>query len=92
VRLVDGVRLVNAAVGDGRKLPTAAERSVAGAARRSLHWAIDKTIGQLIDEGDLVPLRPGTGLPPARLTELAGRRLRRAVTAGAIVMPEDVDA
>ena len=88
--MVAAIRTTAVAVGDGNKVPTAAEREIAAVARRSLHWARDLAAGQTIDEADLVAQRPGTGISPARLHELVGRRTARAVTGGA--MAQDADA
>ena len=73
------------AIGDGDKVPTAAEHEVAGVARRSLHWARDLAAGQTIAEGDLLAQRPGTGISPARLQAFVGRPTSRPVRAGAMV-------
>jgi N-acetylneuraminate synthase/N,N'-diacetyllegionaminate synthase len=89
--MVAGIRLVTSALGDGTKARTPAEEDVAVAARRSLHWSRDLPTGSTIGVDDLVALRPGTGVPPARLTSIAGRRLARNVSAGSAVRPDDVD-
>jgi sialic acid synthase SpsE/CMP-N-acetylneuraminic acid synthetase len=91
-RLVESIRMAGAAVGDGQKVPTSGERSVARAARRSLHWARDMASGTIVAENDLILLRPGTGLPPGRAVSLVGRRLRRPVTGSSLAAADDVDA
>ena len=76
------IRAVEAALGTGIKVPVEAERDVAAVARRSLHWAGDLAAGRLVAAGDLAVLRPGTGLAPARLATLVGRRTSRARRGG----------
>ncbi len=87
--MVAAIRATAVAIGDGDKVPTAAEGDIAAVARRSLHWARDLSGGATIAEADLLVQRPGTGISPARLHEFVGRRTTRAVTAGALV--EDGD-
>ena len=87
--MVAAIRATADAVGDGDKVPTAAEREIAAVARRSLHWARDLSAGETIAEGDLLAQRPGTGISAARLHELVGRRTTRAVQAGAMVKEGD---
>jgi N,N'-diacetyllegionaminate synthase len=87
--MVAAIRATAAAVGDGDKVPTAAEREIAAVARRSLHWARDLAGGETIAEGDLLAQRPGIGISPARMHELVGRRTTHAVTAGTMVKDGD---
>ncbi len=90
--MVAGVRAVREALGSGVKVPTAAELETAAVARKSLHWGRDLDGGTVVRAEHLVALRPGTGLSPARLRDLVGRRLARAVTAGARAASVDVEA
>ncbi len=87
--MVTAIRSTEAAIGGHDKAPTEAEREVAAVARRSLHWARDLPIGAVIGEDHVVALRPGTGIPPARIGALIGRTTSRAVAAGAIVTEDD---
>jgi N-acetylneuraminate synthase/N,N'-diacetyllegionaminate synthase len=89
--LVAAVRATEAALGSGRKAPVEAERPIAAAARRSLHWRHSLPSGQVITADDLVALRPGTGVAPARLAGLIGRRTRRQVDDGAAVADADLE-
>ena len=88
--MVAAIRATAVAIGDGNKIPVAAEREIAAVARRSLHWASDLAAGQIVKEEDLIAQRPGTGISPARMHELVGRQTRRAVAAGEMV--DDGDA
>ena len=74
--LVEGVRIVEASMGDGRKQPNASEANTAAVARKSLVAARDIHAGATITE-DLVAIkRPGSGLPPSMLPHVVGRSLR----------------
>lgn len=83
--LVKGIRTVEAALGDGHKLPTTEEMNTAAVARRSLVAACDLAAGTVLTEAHIAILRPGTGLPPSMLPDLVGRRLRQPVAAGALL-------
>jgi sialic acid synthase SpsE len=89
--MVEGIRAVEAAMGSGVKAPVEAERDVTAVARRSLHWAVSLPAGAPVTQAALAVLRPGTGLAPARLATLVGRRTTRAVEAGAAVAAADVE-
>jgi len=89
--MVAGIRQVEAAMGSGVKAPVEAERNVAAVARRSLHWATTLEAGHAVTADDLVILRPGTGLRPARLDALVGRRTTRRVEGGTAVTVDDVE-
>ena len=85
------IRAVERAVGDGDKRPVAAERGVAAVARRSLHWTRDVAAGSVVAATDLVALRPATGLSPARLRDVLGRRTAHPVEAGEPVVTGDLE-
>ncbi len=90
--MVDGIRMVSEALGDGVKVPVAAEHPIAAVARKSLHWRVGLPVGAVIGEDDLVAMRPGTGMAPARLGELIGRRVARVTSPGTAVMPDDLES
>ncbi len=85
------IRAVEPALGTGDKRPVEAELRVARVARRSLHWTRDLALGEVVAEEDLVALRPATGLSPARLRDVVGRRTARAVRAGAAATAGDLE-
>jgi N,N'-diacetyllegionaminate synthase len=92
-QLVDGVRFIetmrahpvdkDAAARDAEPLRRLFTRSVV--ARRAL------AAGSVLAAADLAIKKPGTGLPPARLPDLIGRTLRRAVDADQLLAADDVD-
>jgi N,N'-diacetyllegionaminate synthase len=89
--MVRGIRIVESALGDGRKRRRPAEADVAAAARRSVVAARDLPAGTVLDGAAVVMLRPGTGLPPSVLPDLLGRRLRRAVARGEALSWDQLD-
>jgi N-acetylneuraminate synthase/N,N'-diacetyllegionaminate synthase len=88
--LVRGVRRVERMLGDGVKVPTAAEREVAQVARRSVTAAVDLSCGTVLTADHLACKRPASGIEPAALDLLIGRRLRRAVPAGQVLKWDDL--
>lgn len=86
--LVRAVRDVEAALGDGRKIPAAAEAETAAVARKSLVAARDIPAGAVVIDDMLAVKRPGTGLPPSDRPRVVGRRAARRIPAGALITPE----
>ena len=89
--LVERVREANALLGDGVKRMMPSEHATATAARRSIVAARDLQAGHVLAWADLAWLRPAGGLPPGREAALIGRRLRCAVAAGGLLLPDLVD-
>jgi N-acetylneuraminate synthase len=88
--MLHNIRSVEAAFGDGRKRPVAAEADTARVARRSIVAARDLPVGTVLSPADLAYRRPGTGLHPREAQTLIGRRLRRALNRDATVTWTDV--
>jgi N-acetylneuraminate synthase len=89
--LVKAVRGIESALGDGVKQPAASELANAAVVRRSLHAARALPAGHMLKAGDLVVLRPGTGLPPTLRDRLVGRRLRVGVERGEMLAESHLD-
>jgi N,N'-diacetyllegionaminate synthase len=85
------IREVEAAMGDGAKRPAASELANTAAARRSLHASRALPPGHVLDEADLIALRPGTGLSPALRAVLVGRKLRVALKRGEMLAERHLD-
>jgi N-acetylneuraminate synthase len=77
--LVTAVRNVSLALGDGIKRPTLAEFDTRDVARKSLVAARDLEAGTEIAPQDVCAKRPGTGISPADVAHIVGRRLRVAL-------------
>lgn len=71
---------------------TEAEQAARSFARRSIVAARALPAGTVLTEADVDFKRPGTGVSPARLSEVLGRRLTRDLAADDLVMLEDLDA
>ena len=87
--LVSGIRTVEQALGTGEKIPSARERRNVAAARRSLVSARGIAKDAVITADDLTVMRPGTGMPPAAMDAVVGRKSNRAIAPGT-VLTEDM--
>lgn len=81
-RLIADIRSVESALGDGRKRPRGSEADNGNAGRKSLVAARDLAAGAQISYSDLTAKRPGTGVSPALVDLIVGRKLRAAVPQG----------
>ena len=84
-RLAREIRDVEAALGHGRKAPSAAEAETAAVARKSLVAACVIPAGTGLTDAMLAVKRPGTGLPPTERPRVIGRRAARDIPAGAVI-------
>ncbi|MGD9722084.1 MAG: N-acetylneuraminate synthase family protein [Pirellulales bacterium] len=93
-QLVTGVRFVEQALAaplDKQQLAGEMTELKAMFAK-SIVAARDLPLGHRLELADVALKKPGTGIPPARLPELVGRRLARAVTADKLLAEDDFDA
>jgi N-acetylneuraminate synthase/N,N'-diacetyllegionaminate synthase len=84
-QLAKAVRGVEAALGNAKIGPTASEMDGRAAYRLSCVAACDLSADHVLAEADLAYRRPGTGIPPGQAHQLAGRRLRHSLKAGAVI-------
>jgi N-acetylneuraminate synthase len=79
--MVRAIREVEAALGDGIKRPSPAERKNMTVARKSLVAARTIQAGELFSADNLTVKRPGDGLPPTDYWALLGRKAPRDFSA-----------
>lgn len=89
--MVDGIRKVEAALGNGQKVPAASESGNAAVARRSIVAARDISAGTTITPSEIAFKRPGTGLSPRMADQLLGKTARIDVKAGSLLALEMFD-
>jgi N-acetylneuraminate synthase len=93
-QLVEGVRFTERMMCE----PIEKDRLAAEAAglremfTKSIVAAADLAAGRRLAPGDLAFKKPGTGLPPSRLGEVLGRRLRRSVRRDEEILERDLEA
>jgi len=83
--LVQGVREVESALGDGEKRAMPCELDTRRVARRSLVAARPLRAGEALTRDAVRIKRPGTGIPPSELERALGRRVRRDVAADEVI-------
>ncbi|MGC6567827.1 MAG: N-acetylneuraminate synthase family protein [Akkermansiaceae bacterium] len=88
--LVDGIRIVEKALGSGVKEPFPSELEIAKVARKSLVTKRSLQAGQSIEELDLTAKRPGTGIPALDLSKVIGRVLVRDLDEDVLLSYEDL--
>jgi N-acetylneuraminate synthase/N,N'-diacetyllegionaminate synthase len=84
-RMVGEIRTVESCLGDGIKRMAPSEADTANVARKSIVAARDLPAGAVLDRNSVTVKRPGTGLPPAFLEFVLGRRLRKPVQADGLI-------
>jgi N,N'-diacetyllegionaminate synthase len=83
--MVRGIRIVERALGTGRKQPAASEAGIAAVARRSLVAATDIPAGTCLSAEMISIKRPGTGLAPSFKSIIVGRRTGKDISAGSLL-------
>lgn len=76
--MVQAIRNVGKALGDGIKRPSRSEAKNVAIARRSLVAARPIAAGEVFSATNLAVKRPGTGVSPMRWDEVLGRKATRA--------------
>jgi N-acetylneuraminate synthase/N,N'-diacetyllegionaminate synthase len=90
--LVRGIRAIESALGDGVKRPMPSELNTRDVARKSLVAARPLRRGQPLTAADVAIKRPGTGIAPAELATVLGRRLRCDVDADEVLQWNALEA
>jgi N-acetylneuraminate synthase len=89
-KLVDGVRKVEAALGNERKVHDR-EKSIREWAFRSLVTTAPVKAGQVLLQEMVWSKRPGTGIPSYRMNEVIGRRAKRDLKTNVLISWDDLD-
>jgi N-acetylneuraminate synthase len=91
--MVDRTRELENALGNGIKKIEDNERETVVLQRRALRASTDLCRLRVIKAGDFTALRPcpADALSPSEIESIVGRTLRRDVTAGDYLRPEDLD-
>ena len=83
--MVDAIRNLERAMGDGVKAPRAVEEKNRAVARKSLVAACPIRAGEVFSELNLAVKRPGSGISPMRWDEVLGRPARRDFSADELI-------
>ena len=83
--MVQGVRIIEQALGDGIKRPTPSEQTNLPVVRKSLVAALPIRTGELFSEVNLTAKRPGTGISPMYWDDWIGRKALRDFAADDLI-------
>lgn len=75
--MIDGIRNIEIALGDGVKRPSVSELKNKPIARKSIVAAREIKAGDLLTENNLAVKRPGTGISPMQWDIVIGRTAKR---------------
>ncbi len=89
-KLIRSIRMIEAARGDGVKMPTASEQNVREVARRSVVAACTISRGAVITRDMLAFKRPGTGISPADWKKVVGRNAVREIPFDTLIAMGDL--
>ena len=84
-RLVQSIRSVEKALGDGIKAPVESEKHIKDSARKSIVAATNIKKGEPFSEHNLTVKRPGNGVSPARWNDVLGKRAERNFEADELI-------
>jgi N,N'-diacetyllegionaminate synthase len=88
--LVQSIRMVERALGDGVKRPYPGEQNVRDLARRSIVAAHNIAPGTIITREMLDFKRPGTGIPPGQWKQLVGKRAAHEIAYDSLITMKDL--
>lgn len=75
--MVDAIRNIEKALGDGIKQPAESEKKNMAIARKSIVAKVDIKAGELLTEDNLTVKRPGNGISPMNWFEVIGKKAIR---------------
>jgi N,N'-diacetyllegionaminate synthase len=90
--LVGAIRTLERALGTAEIGPVESDLVGRRDYRLSCVAARELANGTVLSERDVAFHRPGSGIPPGRLEEIVGRRVRVDVSAGTVLRPEHLEA
>ncbi len=88
--MVDGIRKIKQALGNGCKIPVASEEDTRHVARRSLVLKENVSEGDIITAKMLTALRPSGGIPPNMVSYVKGRKAARFLRTGTMLNWSDL--
>lgn len=89
--MVQGIRTVEQASGNGIKVPAHTETENRKIVRRSLAAVTDLAAGKILVNADLRALRPATGISPIHIQQVVGRMLKNPINRGQFISWDDLE-
>jgi N,N'-diacetyllegionaminate synthase len=84
-QMVQAIRNIEIALGDGIKCPSANEQKNMQVARKSIVAACDIKLGEVFTEKNLTVKRPGMGISPMRWNEVVGKAAKQDYQADELI-------
>lgn len=88
--MVKAIRAVEKALGASEKKPVESEREIMKVARKSIVAGLDIPKGAIITREMLAVKRPGTGLKPKYIDEVAGKKAKIAIKKDEMIKIKDI--
>ncbi len=89
-KMVEGIRNIEKAMGDGIKKPTASELKIAKVARKSVVAKVDIFKGEKISSNMLAIKRPGTGIEPKYFFKIIGKKAFKNIQKDSLIKLSDI--
>src|SRR6056300_1261137 len=90
--MVSAIRNIEEAIGGtGVKQPSKSEQKNMAVARKSLHAARNLKKGSVIQQQDLIALRPGSGVSPMKIDSIIGRILVKDIESQTLLKESDLE-
>ena len=89
--LVETIRNVEAALGDGIKRPMPSEIANKPRMQKSLVATRSLAAGETVREADLTCKRPGSGLPPKWIDRVVGKKVSREIDRNSLITLNDIN-
>mgnify|MGYP001418569734 CR=1 FL=1 len=83
--LIEGIRNIELSFGSGIKRPASSELNNREIIRKSVYLRNNKNAGDVINESDLISLRPSGGISPNEIHKIVGRQLARTMAQGTVL-------
>jgi sialic acid synthase SpsE len=87
-KMIQQIREIEEALGDGMKKPTESEKNMIKIARKSLVAKTDIIKGEIIKEDMLAIKRPGTGLSQQHLGKIIGKKAKKSINKDELITLE----
>ncbi|HEX9062901.1 MAG TPA: N-acetylneuraminate synthase [Clostridia bacterium] len=90
-QMIDSIRNIELALGDGIKRITPGESAVINNARKSVTAACTIEEGEVIEFRHLEIKRPGTGIPPKYMEQLIGKKVNKKINEDQTIGWDDIE-
>ena len=90
-RMITSIRNLEAAMGNGQKIPSKSELENLRVVRKSIHLENDLKKGEVIKKSDLKMMRPGDGISPMDINLILGKKTLKKLFKGHKLSNQDLE-